>query len=156
MPSHILIAAATHNEISNLMDLIEQPSATLIGGRNVISGCMNNQPVRIIITGPALINNVQALTASIENSRPGMIIQTGSAGAFKETGLDIGDIGIATEEIDVHLGIETETGSYLKELPFPLAVHNGRNVKHRYRLDKDLAGLACNCLEKEFRNQNIR
>ena len=111
MPSHILIAAATHNEISNLMDLIEQPSATLIGGRNVISGCMNNQPVRIIITGPALINNVQALTAAIENSRPGMIIQTGSAGAFKETGLDIGDISIATEEIDVHLGIETETGS---------------------------------------------
>ena len=157
MPSYILIAAATNNEILNLIDLVEQPSATLIGGRNVISGYMNNQPVKIIITGPALVNNVQALTAAIENSRPGMIIQTGSAGAFKETGLNIGDISIATEEIDFHLGIEPENGStILKELPFSLTVHNGRNLKSRYRLDKDLVELACKSLQKEFENQNIK
>jgi len=157
MLPYILIAVTTNNEISNLIDLLEQPSATLIGSRNVISGYMNNQPVKVIITGPAMVNNVHALTAAIENSRPGMIIQTGSAGAFKETGLNTGDIGIATEEIDVHLGIEPENGSAIvKELPFPLAVHNGRNLKNRYRLDKELVELACKSLQKEFKNKNIK
>ncbi|MCD6271532.1 MAG: futalosine hydrolase [Deltaproteobacteria bacterium] len=153
---HILIAAAVHNELTNLIDLVEKPVSSLIGDRKVISGYISDQPVRIIITGPALFNNVQSLTAAIENSRPSMIIQTGSAGAFRVAGLNIGDIGIATEEIDIHLGIEPETGSsFINELPFSLMVHEGHNIKNRYYLDKDLAKLAYNCLKKFLEDKNI-
>lgn len=156
MSSHILIAAAVHNELANLMGLVKSPVPSLIGGRKIVSGYISDQPVRVIITGPALVNNVQSLTAAIEDSRPSMIIQTGSAGAFKSAGLNIGDIGIATEEIDVHLGIEPEIGnSLLNELPFSLTVHDGHNIKNRYYLDQDLAQMAYNCLKKLFKNKNI-
>lgn len=156
MSPYILIAAATKNEAANLIALIEKSAVSLIGGREIISGYIINQPVKIIITGPAMVNNVQALTAAIENSRPSMIIQTGSGGAFKASGLVVGDIGIATEEIDIHLGIEPESGSSIDELPFFLTVHDGFKIKNRYCLDKKLAELAYTYLKKEFKAKNIK
>jgi futalosine hydrolase len=156
MLSHILIAAAVKCELANLIDLVERPVKFLIGGRNVVSGYISDRPVRIIITGPALINNVQSLTAAIEDSRPSMIIQTGSGGAFKTAGLDTGDIGIATEEIDIHLGLESESGSPLiNELPFSVAVHDGHYLTNQYPLDRSLAETAYNILKKILTDKNI-
>ncbi|MFV9645274.1 MAG: hypothetical protein ACNYWU_05565, partial [Desulfobacterales bacterium] len=104
MYNHIIIVAAVYDELSALIDRVEKPVVSKLGGRKIVSGHIGGKSVKLLITGPGIVNAVQALTAAIEDSMPSLIIQTGCAGAFKKSGLKIGDIGIATEEIDVNLG----------------------------------------------------
>ncbi|MBW1759854.1 MAG: hypothetical protein JRI88_06020, partial [Deltaproteobacteria bacterium] len=133
--SHILIAAAVSGEVSGLMDRIERPVSSTVGGRKITAGRLEGKPVKVLITGTGIVNTVQALSAAIENSRPSLIIQTGCAGAFRNSGLKIGDIGIATQEVDIHLGIEPENEELpLEELPFPLIKKNNLDIKNFYPL----------------------
>ncbi|MDI6687031.1 MAG: futalosine hydrolase [Desulfobacterales bacterium] len=156
MHNHIIIAAAVYDELSALIDRVEKPVVSKAGGRKIVSGHIGGKPVRLLVTGPGLVNAVQALTAAIEDLMPSLIIQTGCAGAFKWSGLKIGDIGIATEEIDVNLGIEPESGDGpLNELPFSLINTRGLDIKNRYRLDYELANLAFKTIEKDYADKNI-
>jgi len=135
--------------LSQLLDRVEKPVVSRVGGREVTSGRIEGKSVRLIVTGPGLVNTVQSLTAAIENFRPALIIQTGCAGAFKESGLRIGDIGIATEEIDLHLGIEPGNGSLLlKDLPFSLIKRCDLNVKNRYSINNELVEIALQVVKK--------
>jgi nucleoside phosphorylase len=150
MHSDIIITAAVYEELSALIDRVEKPVVSKVGKRKIISGHIEGKSVKLLITGPGLVNTVQALTAAIENSMPSLIIQTGCAGAFKESGLKIGDIGIATEEIGADLGIEPENGKGpLNELPFPLLNSHGTEIKNRYHLDHELANLAFNAIQND-------
>ncbi|HUV50135.1 MAG TPA: futalosine hydrolase [Anaerolineae bacterium] len=156
MHSDIIITAAVYDELSALIDRVEKPVVSKVGWRKIVSGHIEGKPVKVLITGPGLVNAVQALTAAIEDSRPSLIIQTGCAGAFKESGLKIGDIGIATEEIDVNLGIEPENmDGPLNELPFSLLDSHGPDIKNRYRLDKELTNLAFKAIKKDCADKNI-
>ena len=156
MHNHIIIAAAVYDELSVLIDRVEKPVVSKLGGRKIVSGDIEGKSVKLLITGPGIVNAVQALTAAIEDSRPSLIIQTGCAGAFKESGLKIGDIGIATEEIDVNLGIEPENGNWpLNELPFSLLNSHGLDIKNRYRFDHELAALAFKAIKKGCADKNI-
>lgn len=157
MNSYILISAAVPQELSALAKLIKAPASSIIGGREIISGTIDKKNVKILITGPGVANTVQTLTAAIEYLRPSLIIQCGCSGALKESGLCIGDIGIATKEIDAYAGIETGTESFpLDELPFFVAGNNDINVKNCYPLNKSLAEKAFKILIKNCNNKNIR
>ena len=156
MHNHIIIAAAVYDELSAMIDRVERPVVSKVGKRKIISGHIEGKSVKLLITGPGLVNTVQALTAAIENFSPSLIIQTGCAGAFKESGLKIGDIGIATEEIGADLGIEPENGNRpLNELPFPLLNSHGAEIKNHYPLDHELANLAFKAIQKGLADKNI-
>ncbi len=151
MNSHIIITAATYDEVSGLVDKIEKPVVSTVGGRKITSGYIEGKFVKILITWPGIVNTVQALSAAIEDSRPSLIIQTGCAGAFKETGLKPGDIGIATEEIDIHLGIEPENENRpLNDLPFLLMKCHDFDIKNRYPVDHKLVDSAFKILKDLF------
>jgi len=140
--NYTLIAAAVPDELSGLLNRIKSSAVLTIGGRRIISGFIDKRPVKILITGPGIINNVQALTAVIEKIRPALIIQTGSAGAFKMSNLGIGDLGIATMEIDAGLGLESrEKGAFIEELPFSLLKTDNVNIKNYYPLHDQLINL---------------
>ena len=158
-----MIAGAISNELSLFFKNVEMPIISSVGGRKIISGNIGGKFVKILLTGPGLVNTVQALSAAIENSRPSLIIQTGTAGAFKTSGLQIGDVGIATEEIDIHLGIEPEHEDLpLIELPFPLIKHSHLIIKNRYPFKQEMvnqayklvlgafAGKSVNCFKGRF------
>jgi futalosine hydrolase len=88
-----------------------------------------------------------------------MILMTGCAGGFERAGMTIGDIAIASEENDAQLGIEPEnTDEPLLPLPFDLGSFNGEGVKHKVRMDSDIASSARNIIRAEFsgRQVNIR
>jgi len=155
--SDIIIIAAVYDELSQLLDRVEKPVVSRVGGREVTSGRIEGKAVRLLVTGPGLVNTVQSLTAAIENSIPALIIQTGCAGAFKESGLRIGDIGIATEEIDLHLGIEPENGSLLlKNLPFSLIKRHDLDVKNRYSINNELVEIALQAVKKVSGSDKVR
>lgn len=157
MESHIIIVAAVYEEVALLVDRLKRPVMLNVGGRKIFSGHLERKPVNILISGPGLVNTVQALSAAIENSRPSLIIQTGCAGAFNKSGLQIGDIGIATEEIDIHLGIEPETEDQpLNELPFPLIKKDNIGIKNRYPFDQKLVDSAFTSVKEAFECSDIR
>jgi len=156
MPPHILITTAVNQEIENLSQITEKLNVVHIGGRKTYQGSIERHKVRILVTGPGSVNTVQAMTACIENSKPILIIQTGCAGAFQESGLQIGDIGIATEEINIHLGIESEKpDSPLTELPFSVLRKGSVALKSRYPCSKSLSDLACKILVDALTKEKI-
>jgi TetR/AcrR family transcriptional regulator len=129
---HFLILSATEKEVSVLIKRIEHPNTFSIAYRKTISGKIEGMDVKVLITGPGVVNTSQALTASIEKDRPLLVIQTGCCGTFKETGLKIGDIAIANEEIDAQLGIESSTANVVPD-PLPFALFCGQSGEYTYR-----------------------
>lgn len=153
----IIIVASVHGELAGLVKKLKQPIVLNIGGRKLISGYIKEKLVRLLFTGSGLVNAVQAMTAVIENLKPSIIIQTGCAGVFKETGMEIGDIGIATEEIDIHLGIESDSNMPVNELPFSLMKHNRYgDIKNRYPVDNQLSDIAFKIIKKIAVSKNFK
>jgi futalosine hydrolase len=146
-PPYVLIAAAVEGELSRLRRRMNAWAAEEIGRRPVARGRLLGLPVRLMVTGPGMANTVQALTAVIERRPPRLVLQTGCAGAFRESGLGVGDVGVATEEIDAHLGIEPERPEDPPAaLPFPVMAADGVAVPGRYPLSRRWAGAAVEAL----------
>jgi len=153
---YILIIGAVDDELAGLIEKISHPNRFFIGSRNIFSGTMGNVYVKVLVSGPGIVNTSQALTAMIESERPQLIIQTGCAGAFRQSGLMIGDVAIATHEIDIHSGLESSSNAHIPdELPFdllnkPEAANNKTSeFKNCYQIHKELINQACNVLQTD-------
>ncbi len=122
-------------------------------------GSLSGKKILLLHTGPGLVNTAHALTAAIESSRPALIIQTGCAGVFRESGLGIGDIAVATEQIDCQLGVESEDDGRFpltKNLPFPLLKTESGEYFNRYPVDNQWTDIAYKQLGRVFKTANIR
>lgn len=153
----VLVCAAVAGELAGLRACLENPVSGKTGGRDMVSGLINGLPVELLVTGPGIINTAQALTAAMERGKPRLLIQTGCAGTFRESGLRTGDIAVATAEIDVHTGLEPDDGGCLPDpLPFALMTHEGLEIRGRYPVSPDLAKNTVEQLRREFSGQDIR
>jgi futalosine hydrolase len=153
---YILVFAAVMPEIQAVRDRICDPSDRMIGGRHVRCGRMCGMPVRIVVTGPGIVNTVQAVTAFVEKKRPLLMLQTGCGGGFRQPGMCVGDIAVATTEVDVHLGIETgDPNAPLLDLPFPVLEYDGKTLKENYPLDLNVAETAFLRLKAVFGPKGI-
>lgn len=133
---HILILTATEDEVSDLFKPFENLTESQIGCKKILNGTIRDIDIKVLITGPGLINTSQALTAAVEQARPSLIIQTGCGGAFKESGLKAGDVGIATFEIDAQLGIESsQKNGFPENLPFVLFRSKATEYTNQYPVD---------------------
>jgi len=140
---YILILAAVAPEIQGVLDRITHQTDRMIGGRLVRCGRLNSMQLRVVVTGPGIVNTVQAITACVENARPSLMLQAGCGGGFRQFGMANGDIAVATAEVDVHLGIETgKHNAPLLELPFPVHQVGDKALKENYPLDLNLAETA--------------
>jgi len=143
----ILISAAVAEEVSGIIRTLRFAQTHIAGRRQIVTGRLNDKTVSVLVTGPGQVNTAQALTAAIECVRPSLIIQTGCGGAYRESGLVVGDIAVAVEEIDAHLGIENpDSGIAHDDLPFSVARSDTLEIKNRYpicpeRVDAALAVL---------------
>ncbi len=156
MVERLLICGAVEGELAGLFNLLENGRPETVGRRRTFTGRLSGIRTRLLLTGPGVLNTVQALTAVIEKRRPGMILMVGCAGGFDRSGLAVGDIGIATEEIDAHLGIEGETADALPgPLPFPVLTASGTEIYGRYPLHWRTKE-AKRCLNRWFQKDAIR
>jgi len=155
--SYILVSAAVDEEVAELISKFDRPSVTDIGNRRIVSGQVNNMAVKVIFSGPGIVNTTQALTAIVESDRPGLIIQTGSGGAFYESGLNLGDICIATEEIDIHSGVESLSGHFfIDDLPFALLKAGSGEYKNRFPVEEKLVTNCYQVLKKVLTPLDIK
>ena len=151
MKPYVLVTASVSEEADGIIREMGSPKTTRVGGRPIFSGNIGKRFVRLIETGPGMVNTAQALTAVIEAGKPEAILMTGCAGGFARAEMDVGDIGIATEENDAQLGIESgENAGSIIPLPFDLGVYDGECVKHRVPLNSELSLTALDILTSVF------
>ncbi|MGC2424152.1 MAG: futalosine hydrolase [Nitrospirota bacterium] len=89
----------------------------------------------VLVSGMGQVNAAHALTAYFErhNPLPEHVIMGGSAGAFKGSGLHIGDVCFATEEIYADTGVNSPEGfSGLEATGIPLAEIKGAKYYNRF------------------------
>ncbi len=148
---YVLVTASIDDELSGLAKKLKNPAKSRMGQRTLISGSINNIDVKLLTTGPGIVNASQAITACIESDPPAMIIQTGCAGAFHQSGLNIGDIGIATKEIDIHSGLEPLSEVQFPDaLPFALIKKKSVEYKGHYPVCANLVNTAGQILKSAF------
>lgn len=146
---YVLIIGAVEGELSALRSRLDAGATEDIGRRPVVRGILHGVPVRLMVTGPGMANTVQSLTAVLERVPPRLILQTGCAGAFRKSGIGVGDVGVASEEIDAHLGIESPCpDDPPAALPFAVMTVNGAAVKGRYPLSRRWVRAALTALER--------
>jgi futalosine hydrolase len=150
---NILVTASVPEEAEGIRELLAPMRRLEIGGRPVYEGKAGRASVRVLVTGPGMVNTAQSLTAAVENMAPSIILMTGCAGGFAGAGMRVGDIGIATEENDIHLGIEPEDRDALPApLPFDLEVIDGAPIGSRIPMDGNLVHGAADILREQMQD----
>ncbi len=156
MNPDLLIVCATFFEISFFLSAYPPDSKRQTQtGLRVFSGKIHEKSYDLMITGPGVFNTAHALTVYLEQSLPALILQTGIAGVFRETGLSLGDVAIATEEHYIHTGIATDSPINAL-LPFDLIESFPLSREGRYSFDPVLAEACHGKMSREFAQKRIR
>jgi len=152
----VLIIAAVYGEIEPLLSKLSNMQSFMIGRKKAFTGIISGQSVTIIQCGVGIINAVHALTVAIEKIKVGLIINMGCAGAFEQSGLSIGDLGIATQETYIHSGVESLADSKrIDPLPFPLFNINDHDYYSNYPTSKYHTCQAFNILKQAYSSQKV-
>jgi len=102
-----------------------------------------------LITGPGVFNTAMGLGAYLELFTPGLILDTGIAGAFERSGLGLGDIAVANREQYLHTGVGNDSLSR-SPLPFDLIPGHPDSSHGLYPFDPDRVELCQRVLEKQL------
>lgn len=146
--SPVLITAAVDAELAALRDLLASPSRIAVAGKTALAGWIGRGPAMLLATGPGVVNTAHFLTAALLSKRPSLIIQTGCAGVFRESGLGVGDVAVAACEVDVYTGLEPEDGGpFPAPLPFPLMEVEGKSIGTHYPMREPLINAVVEMLQ---------
>ncbi len=150
MNPDLLILCATRVEISHFLSLCPGDSKRVTKtGLSILSGKVHGKTYDLMLTGSGVFNAAHALTAYLEHASPGLILQTGIAGIFKQTGLNIGDVAIATQEHYIHTGVQTDA---LENAPLPFDLLNAAPLSRKgiYPFDPDTVDHTHDILSRIF------
>jgi len=98
----------------------------------------------VIVTGIGQVNTARALTALYESGYSGLVILGGCAGAYVGSGLKVGSVAVATEEIFADLGVMTPDGWLeLSGMGLTLVEAGGTSYAERLPMSSGAKALAC-------------
>lgn len=127
------------------------------GRRDLLLGTLHDQRIALLHTGVGKSNAAAATTALLEHYRPTAIFLTGCAGAYAGSGLAVGDLALASEEIFGDEGVATTNGFLdMAELGFPLARVGDLAYYNRFPLDEPLRNRALPLIETAAQAANRR
>ncbi len=106
----ILIIAAMPLETLLLENALAQPVRFKTGGFEYMEGTLGNLQITVCAGGIGKINAAAATAVMIERNRPQLVINTGCAGAYIGSGLSIGDLVVASDEVLADEGVAVEDG----------------------------------------------
>jgi len=156
MNPDLVILSATFFEISHFLTLHPGDSKRVTRtGLTIITGKVHHKKYDLVITGPGVFNSAHALSVYLEHSSPALILQTGIAGIFRQTGGNIGDIAIATQEHYIHTGIKTDCLEN-DPLPFDLIAADPLTRKGIYLFEQDRVDKAHEILSRFFMSKKIK
>ena len=123
----ILIIAAMPLETALLENALEQSARIKTAGFEFLEGKLGNLEIIVSAGGVGKINSAAATAVLIERHCPGLVINTGCAGAYVGSGLSIGNLAVASEEVLGDEGVIIEAGwKDLRYMELPALEHGGR------------------------------
>lgn len=123
-----LILSAVPREIALLTDRLTDPVAPECGMFPALAGSIGGIPLVCCAGGIGKANAAAAAVWLIERYQPGRIIVTGCGGAYPGSGLSVGDLAVASDEIFGDEGAYTPEGWLeLQQMGLPLLSSGGRH-----------------------------
>jgi futalosine hydrolase len=106
----IIIIAAVPQEVELLEKSLEYSSRVKTGGYQYAEGSIGNLRIVVCVGGIGKVNAAAATAVLIDRYRPQLVINTGCAGAYIGSGLSIGNLVVASEEILADDGVIISEG----------------------------------------------
>lgn len=106
----VVIIAAVPQELAVLVASLHNRTESDHQAFPVIDGLINNQRVICCTAGVGKSNAAAATAALLERYQPRLIINTGCCGAYPDSGLMVGDLAVATDEVFGDEGVMTNQG----------------------------------------------
>jgi futalosine hydrolase len=122
----IIIIGAVQQEIDLLAKVLEYSGVAKSVGYESLEGTIGNLPVIVCASGVGKINAAAATAIMIERYQPQLVINTGCAGAYVGSGLSIGNLVVASEEVLADDGVIIAEGwKDLRYMNLPSIVQGG-------------------------------
>ncbi|BCR03057.1 futalosine hydrolase [Desulfuromonas versatilis] len=113
------------------------------GRRELLQGRLSGRPVALLHSGVGKAGAAAATQALLEKLRPAAVINFGCGGAYPGSGLRVGDLALANEEVFGDEGVIAPAGFLdMEQLGFPLLEKGGRRLFNRFPVDGQLLGSA--------------
>ena len=142
-----LILTATAFEQASIVETMGGVEPTVFAHRRSVFGQIFGRRVALIEAGIGTTNTAQALTAVLQTREVGLVIQTGIGGAYPSSGMKVGDVAVATEEILGEFGIVDQSGwSDGQTIGIPLLKADPPIYNH-IQLDESLASQSLSAAE---------
>ena len=106
----VIVIAAVPRETALLEASLDNRTRLEPGALEAVEGHLGTQRVVVCTGGIGKVNAAVATTALIERMQPQLVINTGCAGAYPGSGLSIGDLAVASEEVLGDEGVITSGG----------------------------------------------
>ena len=108
-------------ESDYILSCLQHVRSGKLAGRTLFQGKYDGRPVALLHTGIGKVNAALCTTAIIEALPVGAVLNIGIAGAYQSSGLDVGDVAVATEEIYGDEGVISDLGwEDLRKIGMPL------------------------------------
>jgi len=144
----IALIAAVPQETELLRRFLSPCEVRSCGRRDLYRGTICGQSAILLHSGVGKANAAAAATTLIEAGRPSLVISIGCGGAYPASGLAVGDLAVASEEIYGDEGVLAPGGFLdMQDLGFPLLQRNGLRLFNRYPVSDPLLAKARAVLE---------
>jgi futalosine hydrolase len=140
MSAPIVVTAATHTELSLMLKTCAGRTVDTAGGIPVWEGETGSGRIILAVTGMGKINAAAAAAALVERHAPALLVNTGCAGAFPESGLAVGDLAVASVEVCADEGVLDPSGwlSY-EDIGIPAVERKGIRYYNEFPLSLAVA-----------------
>jgi len=106
----IVIIAAVKQEVELLGNALEHSGRVKSSGFEYVEGTIGNLRVVVCAGGVGKVNAAAATAVMIDRYQPQLVINTGCAGAYAGSGLSIGNLVVASEEVLADDGVVVAEG----------------------------------------------
>ena len=110
-----------------------------------MSGWVHATRVTAVVSGVGQANTAQSVVAVLSEGPAGLVMLCGCGGAYAGSGLSVGDVAVATEEVYADTGVATDGGWLgLEDVGLPLVEKGGVNYFSRFPVRTEYVDIAMN------------
>jgi futalosine hydrolase len=106
----IVVIAAVPQEIAQLETALEHSGRATAGGYEFVEGTIGAVRVVVCAGGVGKVNAAATTAVMIERFQPRLVISSGCAGAYVSSGLSLGNLVVASEEVLADDGVVVMEG----------------------------------------------
>lgn len=144
----IAILTSVPFESDRILSSLRNVRRSRLAGKTVYRGSISSVRALLINTGIGPANAAHSATVIAENFPVKLVIHAGVGGAYPKSGLDIGDIALATKEIFGDSGVTGANGwKGMREIGIPIVHTRRKKYFNEFPLDRKLLKKALNSMK---------